>query len=77
MDDTHVAVLLEEIRGQFQVFGERLQNTEEKLGAKIEVLQTDVTDVKQRVTGIEQRATRIEDTLNGTLPRATRRKPRK
>ncbi len=31
MDDTHVAVLIEDLRGQFQVFGEALKVTNEKL----------------------------------------------
>lgn len=88
MEDAHVVVLLEEIRGQFKVFGESLSLTRETLGAKIDavaadvavlkddvaVLKDDVGVLKVDVADLKRRMTRVEGHLNGAPKRGARKK---
>jgi len=50
VEDSHVAVLLEEIRGQFKAFGEGLTLAREQLGAKIDAVAADVAALKTDVS---------------------------
>jgi predicted nuclease with TOPRIM domain len=84
MTDQDIAVVLEEIRSQFKVFGEALQGTREVLGGKIDgldsrlsrvemdvsVLKTDVSSVKNDMTDVKDRLQRVERhlDLNGAPP---------
>src|ERR1700690_2599076 len=64
MDDKHVAALLEDLRGQFKVFGEALQatrtefgaalqETRVELGGKIDDVAADVAGLKTDVAGLK------------------------
>jgi hypothetical protein len=66
MDDAHVAVLLEEIRGQFRVFGESLQTTNDKidrLDQKVDVLGGRLISVEGRLINVEGRLSNVEGRL--------------
>jgi chromosome segregation ATPase len=53
MDDTRVAVLLEDLRGQFQAFGDALQGTRESLEQRTDHLEQRIdhvaADLGQRI----------------------------
>lgn len=78
MEDRHVAVILEDLRGQFRVFGEALGSQNVKLDAlardvadvKVRVahVETDIADVKVRVAHVEHMV------MNGA---STKRRPRR
>jgi outer membrane murein-binding lipoprotein Lpp len=89
MEDSHVAVLLEDLHSQFKVFGESLQATRDdvqatrdemhamraELVAKIDGVADDVAVLKTDVADLKTRMTRVEGHLNGALPpRPSRRK---
>lgn len=67
MEDAHVAVLLEEVRGQFKAFGESLQATNDK----IDRLSVDMSDVKHRLGNVEGRLTDVEGRLTNVEDRLT------
>ena len=91
MEDAHVAILLEEMRGHFRVFGEAqqgtrdqvtglaqsLQETRDELGRKIDLLSADVAVLKADMADIKPRMARVEQHLglNGA-PKASARKGR-
>ena len=72
MTEHDVAVLLEEVRSQFKIFGEALQGNREEhqrtrleLGGKIDGLDTRLIRVEGRLEGVEGRLEGVEGRLEG------------
>ena len=61
MKDAHVGALIEDLRGQFKVFGEALQTTNEKLDR----LDSRITSLDGRMTSLDGRMTTLEDKVDG------------
>ncbi|HEX4512808.1 MAG TPA: hypothetical protein VH054_04705 [Polyangiaceae bacterium] len=86
MDDVHVAALIEDLRGQFKVFGEALQANNDKideLGARldgridrldgrIDGLENKVDDLAIDMSDVKKRLGRVERALNGKPRRKTK-----
>jgi hypothetical protein len=85
MEDAHVAVLLEDLRSQFKVFGEALESTREVLQREIAEVSSNlrhemgevssslgrkIDDVAADVTEVKVRLSRVEERLNGAPPRS-------
>src|SRR5438445_13386788 len=70
MEDRHVAVLLEEIRGQFRGFGDKLQDTNDKItvmagniavmDGKIAVMDGKIDQLSVDMVDVKTRLTRVE-----------------
>ena len=75
MEDAHVAVLLEQIRGQFKLFGESLQATNEKIDRRSAEMREALTGVEHRLdvrlTHVESRLINVEGRLINVEGRLT------
>ena len=60
MDDTKVAVLMEDIKSQFRVLGDGLQMLNEKIDAQGQKLSDKIDSMDQRVTSLDQRVISLE-----------------
>jgi uncharacterized protein YukE len=59
MEDAHVAILLEEMRGHFRVFGEAQQGTRDQVTGLAQSLQ----ETRDQVTGLAQSLQETRDEL--------------
>lgn len=67
MDDSKVAVLLEDLKAQFQVFGEGLQTVIQKtdrLEQRFDGLEKRFDGLEQRFDGLERRFGRLEQRVD-------------
>lgn len=60
MDDSKVAVLLEDIKSQFRVLGDGLQMLNEKIDAQGQKLNEKIDSVDHRLTSVDQRLASLE-----------------
>jgi outer membrane murein-binding lipoprotein Lpp len=88
MDDKLVAVLLEDLRGQFKGFGDAVRATNEKidtlaqttndkfdlLDRKFDLMASDVAVLKTDMAEVKERVTRVEHVVNGGTPKRPRKK---
>jgi chromosome segregation ATPase len=68
MKQAHVGALIEDLRGQFKVFGEALQTTNEKLDrldGRMTGLEGRMTGLEGRMTRLDGRMTTLEDKVDG------------
>ena len=79
VEDAHVATLLEEIRGQFKVFGESLHGTQDevrKTQDEVRKTQQEVRDTRrelgEKIDGLQERVTHIDDRVTHIDDRVTR-----
>jgi tetrahydromethanopterin S-methyltransferase subunit G len=64
MEDAHVVVVLEEIRGQFKVFGESLRATNDKIDRLAYDMNDRFDGVDSRLSNVEGRLTNVEGRLS-------------
>ena len=75
MDDSKVAVILEDLRSQFRVFGEGLQMLNEKVDRvdkKVDTLETKVDSLETKVDTLETKVDSLDkkvDALDNRLER--------
>ena len=77
MEDRHVAVLLEEIRGQFRGFGDKLQDTNDQIAGmagniavmdgKIAIMDGKIDKLTVDMADVKKRLTGVERATNGAL----------
>jgi hypothetical protein len=66
MDDVHVAALIEDLRGQFKVFGEALQANNDKIDALGERLDGRIDALGARLDGrIDALGARLDGRIDG------------
>jgi chromosome segregation ATPase len=65
------AVVVEEMRGHFKVFGERLAGLDEKVTAGFARVDERLDRIDERVTNVEHRLTNVEDRLTNIEHRLT------
>jgi phage shock protein A len=66
MDDSKVAVILEDLRSQFRVFGEGLQILNEKVDRvdkKVDTLETKVDSLETKVDSLDKKVDALDNRL--------------
>jgi chaperonin cofactor prefoldin len=67
MEESHVAILLEDLRIQFKVFGEDLKGTRESLERRIDGLDHRMDGLDHRIDGLDHRIDHVAESLGGKI----------